>query len=300
MLAVYGAVTAAGKLLGLNEAQFAHAFGIAGSSASGLLAYDLAGGEVKRTHGALGARSGMQAAMLAKAGLTGPLPVFEGRHGWFEAFGGAAPAEPQKLFDDFGKPPYCITLCRYRVYSAIGTSHSPIDIIKDLMKQHAFKHTDVDSVRVGLYERGLHHTGAIKRPHDVISAQASMAYGVAIRLIKGSNTLEMYLDPKLWTDPEVLSLVDRVEGHVVAKPGAPRFTTVDIKLKNGQVLHGELDATPGSEESPFSDEIMAEKFRGLAEVMLPRQQVDAIMQKVNSLESMKSMAELAPLLQKEK
>ena len=49
---------------------------------------DEAGGEVKRIHGALGVRNGMQAAMLAKVGLTGPLTVFEGRHGFFAAFVG--------------------------------------------------------------------------------------------------------------------------------------------------------------------------------------------------------------------
>ena len=178
---------AAGKLLGLTKDQQAHAFAIAANLACGLLEYDSAGGEEKRLHGAVGARGGMQAAMQAKLGLTGPLTAFEGRHGYFAAFGGARPAEP--LFTDLGKPPYCITRCRYRIYSCIGTSHSPIAMITDLMKQHAFSHRDVERVRVGLYERGLMHTGAITRPHDVISAQASLPYCVAVRLVKGSNKI---------------------------------------------------------------------------------------------------------------
>jgi 2-methylcitrate dehydratase PrpD len=297
MMAVFGATAAAGKLLGLNEDQQAHAFGIAGSHASGLLEYDEAGGEVKRIHGAIGARSGMQAAMLAKAGLTGPATVFEGRHGYFAAFGGAKPSRPETLFTEFANP-YCITRCRYRIYPTIGTCHSPIDIIGDLLKQHPFHHTDVQSVRVGLYERGLMHVGSIKRPHDVISAQASLAYSVGAKLVKGSNNLEMYLNPELWRDPEILAIADKVEGYAVAKPDLPRYTHVEIKLKNGKVLAGEALHTRGSEKVPFSDEIMADKFRTLAQVVLPRERVEAIMQTVNRLETLGSVAELVPLLRK--
>ena len=295
MMAPFGAVAAAGKLLGLNQEQQVHAFAIAANLASGVLEYDEGGGEEKRLHGAMGARSGMQAAMQAKLGLTGPISVFEGRHGYFAAFGGARPAQP--LFTELGKP-YCITRCRYRIYSCVGCSHSPIDIIAELMKTHAFHHRDVASVRVGLYERGLMHTGSIRRPHDVMSAQASLPYCVAVRLVKGSNSLEMYLDHTLWHDPDILSLVDRVEAYAVVKPDLPRYTHVEIKLKNGKVLAGELDYTPGQEEAPFSDEIMADKFRTLTQVVLPRERVEAIMQAVNRLDSIASMSELVPLLQK--
>jgi len=297
MLGVFGATAAAGKLLSLNEVQQTHAFAIAANLASGLLEYDQAGGEEKRTHGAMGARSGMQAAMQARFGLTGPLSVFEGRHGFFAAFGGARPAQPDTLFTEFGNP-YCITRCRYRIYPTIGTCHSPIDIIGDLMKEYTLHHSEVESVRVGLYERGLLHVGSVKRPHDVISAQASLAYSVAVRLVKGRNDLEMYLDPKLWSDQEILAIVDKVEGFVVAKPGLPRYTTVEIKLKSGKVLSGEAAHTRGSEKVPFSDEVMADKFRLLAQVVLPRDRVEAIMQMVNGLDTLASVSELVPLLQK--
>ncbi len=297
MVGVFGAAAAAGKLLGLTEEQQTHAFAIAANLASGLLEYDSAGGEEKRTHGAMGVRSGMQAAMQARLGLTGPLSAFEGRHGFFAAFGGAQPSRPETLFTEFGNP-YCITRCRYRIYPAIGTSHSPIAIVSNLMKEHAFHYRDVEHVRVGVYERGLLHVGSVKRPHDVISAQASLAYSLAVRLAKGANTLEMYIDPAMWSDSEILSIVDRVEPYAVTKPDFPRYSKVEITLKNGKVLAGELDYTPGEEDVPFSDEIMADKFRTLTQVVLPRERVEAIMQMVNSLESIKSMTELVPLLQK--
>lgn len=43
---------------------------------------------------------------------------------------------------------------------------------------------------------------------------------------------------------------------------------------------------------------MAEKFRTLARVVLPHERVEAIMQTVERLESLKSMSERVALLQK--
>ena len=297
MLGVFGATAAAGKLLKLTEEQQTHAFAIAGSHACGIIEYDEAGGEVKRIHGALGVRNGMQSAMLAKVGLTGPLTVFEGRHGFFAAFGGAKPSQPEALLTEFGNP-HRITLCTYRIYPTIGTCHSPIDIVSDMMREHRFHHSEVEKIRVGMYERGLMHVGAVRRPHDVISAQASLAYSLGLRLVKGSNSLEMYIDPALWRDPEVLAVADKVEGYVRDKPGMLAYTHVEIRLKNGKVFSGELDNPRGSAKTPFSDEIMANKFRTLTEVVMPRQRVDAIMETVGRLDSLSSMAELVPLLQK--
>ena len=60
------------RLLGLNQEQMLHAFGIAGSHSAGTMEYDQTGGEIKRVHAGIAARGGIQAAMLARLGLTGP------------------------------------------------------------------------------------------------------------------------------------------------------------------------------------------------------------------------------------
>src|SRR5262249_50870311 len=160
--------------------------------------------------------------------------------------------------------------------------HSPLDIIGDLMREYSFHHGEVESVSVGLDDGGLLHVGSIKRPHDVISAQASLAYSVGVRLVKGGNSLEMYVDPALWRDPEILAIADRVEGYAVEKPDLPRYARVEIRLKSGRVLAGEMADTRGSERFPFSDDIMADKFRTLAQAVLPGDRVERIMQAVGS------------------
>src|SRR5258708_1920200 len=88
VLGVFGAAAAAGRLLGLSTAELAHAFGIAASDAGGTMEYDRAGGEVKRLHGGSASRTGVEAALLARAGLTGPATIFAGHRGIFAMFAG--------------------------------------------------------------------------------------------------------------------------------------------------------------------------------------------------------------------
>jgi len=293
---VFSAAAAAGKLLGLDEEQQAHAFAIAGSHASSILEYDQAGGEVKRIHGAIGLRGGIQAAFMAKEGLTGPLTVFEGRRGIFASFGGGE-SDPELLFSGIGQP-YCITQCRFRIYPTIGSCHNALDIVNDLIRDHPFDFRDVEKIRVGMRELSVMHVTSISRPHDVISAQASLGYSLGVLLAKGSNDLEMYIDPDLWRDPEVLSVADKLEAYTLTDESRPRMTRVEIRLKGGRVLEGEQEDARGSETLPFSQEVIETKFRRLASVLLPRDRVEQIMRHVSHLERLPSLSDLVPLLQK--
>ena len=294
LLGVFSAAAAAGKLLGLDDEQQAHAFAIAGSHASSILEYDQAGGEVKRIHGAIALRSGIQSACLAKEGLTGPLTVFEGRRGIFASFGGGEVA-PELPLSQIGRP-YCITRCRFRIYPTIGSCHAVLDIVNDLMKKHAFDYRDVECIRVGMSEFSVTHVTTVTRPHDVMSAQASLGFSLGLLLVKGGNDLELYIDRTLWQDPEVLAVADKLQAYVVADESRPQMARVEIRLRGGRILEGEQEDARGTETSPFSDEVMEAKFRRLA-ASLPGDQVEQVIQTVSRMEEMTSMLQLVPLLQ---
>ena len=98
--APFGAMATAARLLRLNEGQILHAFGIAGMHSSGTMEYDQTGGEVKRVIAGVAARSGIQAAMLAQLGLTGPPTIIEGKRGFLKVF--ADQIEPEEITRDLG------------------------------------------------------------------------------------------------------------------------------------------------------------------------------------------------------
>src|SRR5262249_20622871 len=83
--AVAGAAVAA-RLLGLGADRIADAIGIAVSLASGSLEANRSGGTIKRFQSGWAAKSAIQAACLAKAGVDGPAQAFEGRYGFYRCF----------------------------------------------------------------------------------------------------------------------------------------------------------------------------------------------------------------------
>ncbi len=86
---VFGAAVAAAKLLGLDATGIRNAMGIAGSSAAGVTQFFLSGSEVKRLHAGRASSAGVEAALFAQAGLSGPPDVLEGRQGFAHALADA-------------------------------------------------------------------------------------------------------------------------------------------------------------------------------------------------------------------
>src|SRR3984957_8603529 len=83
LFATFGVTYLASKLLGLDAQQMAHAAGICGSFASGLLQCWVDGTQTKFLHPGWAAQSEITASILAREGTTGPAEVFEGRFGLF-------------------------------------------------------------------------------------------------------------------------------------------------------------------------------------------------------------------------
>src|SRR4029453_16343817 len=103
--AVFGAMGAAagvGAALGLNARQIVDALGVAGSMAGGIIEYLAEGAWTKGLHAVWARKSGIRAALLARAGFGGTRTVFEGVHGLFHGFAHPTLGNYDALTGDFG------------------------------------------------------------------------------------------------------------------------------------------------------------------------------------------------------
>ena len=103
--AIFGAAGAAAGVaaaLGLDRRQTVDALGMVGSMASGIIEYLAEGTWTKRMHAGWAAQSGLRAALLARAGFSGPRTVFEGVHGLFHGFANTTKGDYDALIGDFG------------------------------------------------------------------------------------------------------------------------------------------------------------------------------------------------------
>ena len=295
--APFGAVASAARLLHLTDGQMLHAFGIAGMHSSGTMEYDQTGGEVKRVIAGIAARGGIQSALLAQLGLTGPPTIIEGKRGFLKVF--ADVVEPDEITRDLGRE-FKIMRIWFKLYPCVATVQGVIHTLTKLIDQHRFSADDVEEIRVGISETSLSHGGAIYEPHDTASAQFSLPFSLAIRLLKNDNDLTFYMDPKLWTDPKVLALARKVKSY--ADPNAKKDqnynTTMEVKLTNGETYKAFEPYPPGSPLNMVSRDVLRAKFRKMARAVLTEKRIDQLIESVDRLENYGDVAELIPLIVK--
>jgi len=295
--APFAAMATAARLLRLNDAQILHAFGIAGMHSSGTMEYDQTGGEVKRVIAGVAARAGIQAALLAQLGLTGPPTIIEGKRGFLKVF--ADEVEPEQVTRDLGND-FKIMRAWFKLYPCVATVQGVIYTLAKMVEEHHFGADDIDEIRVGISETSLSHGGAIYEPHDTASAQFSLPFSLAIRLLKNDNDLSLYMDPKLWTDPKVLALAKKVKSYAdpKAKKDQNYNTTMEVKLKNGKTYKAFEAYPPGSPLNMVSRDVLRTKFRKMARVVLAEDRVERLIEEVGRIDNYDDVAKLIPLLVK--
>ncbi|MBX6379018.1 MAG: MmgE/PrpD family protein, partial [Clostridia bacterium] len=232
---VFGAIGAAGKVLGLSAEELVQAFGIGASLASGVTAFahDPQAGMVKRLHAGRAAEGGVLAVLLAKRGFTAPSRGIDGRLGYVESF--SDQPDWEALTAGLGER-FAISANLIKPYACCGILHPAVDAVRALKARHGISGDDVEHVRVGCPRKGCEQN-TIPDPRDVMSAQYSMEFAVAAALAGD------ILDPNVFRaeaigDPRVRGLLPRVEVALDEEMESlfPRKTgaRVTVRLRDGR------------------------------------------------------------------
>jgi 2-methylcitrate dehydratase PrpD len=257
--------------------------------------YDRSGGEVKRLHAGSASRTGVEAALLAQQGLTGPATIFEGHRGIFAMFGstedGTVPADEE--WDRWQ-----ILATMFRFYPAIAAIHPPLDALRRLREQEPIDPADVIAITVGLPAWAVGHGAAIVAPTDAISAQFSLAFSLGLQLVTGGNRPQDYFDPRRWSDPEILRIADAVVPAAMEIPdGDPNLSArVEIELRDGRRLDAYQAGFHGHPVWPATDKDIEDKFRANLDGVAAEKTAQAIIDVVTSLEHAASVRDLTALL----
>lgn len=294
---VFIAAAAAGKILRLDAVEMTHALAIAGSHAGGTMEYDQSGGEVKRVHNGMACCGGLRSAMLAQIGLTGPPTIFEGERGILKVMSGACNVEP--LIKDLAVGDHLgIYHAAMKRFPVNASQHAPIELLDKMVRANKIAPKDVANITAGVNEGILLHGGTIYEPGEVIEAQFSLRFSLALRLLKGNNDLPDYLDAALWHDPAILDIGRKIE--LVADPtavGPRRFACrMTIGLKDGRELRDEIAAPKGNYRNPLSQEELRDKFYRVGQGALGANQLGRIIDAVADIDNERDVARLAALM----
>jgi 2-methylcitrate dehydratase PrpD len=258
----FGAAIAGGLLMGLSTLDLINALGIAGSLGSGLLAFSKAarGGMVKRLHMGRAGESGVLAAQLAADGFSGPDTVLDGKFGMLEAY--CDRSDPSLLAADIGAHWKILALC-LKPFACHITAHAPAQLVRDLMRTHAFAGEEIVALRLGVSDKVLsHHTS--RTPADLMQAQYSVPYVTSIAAYRDPSIPGSFSEDAL-TDPRISGLAERIELQPRRSGGEGWGVEMAVKLQDGRTIDGSLDSFVGCPESPFSADRLRHKFMALTD-----------------------------------
>lgn len=240
------------------------ALGVAGSHAAGTCEFAQSGGEVKRAHAGIGAAGGIRSARLARLGLSGPPTIFEGKRGFLQAFCNAHDA--RFLYQQLGSHWHFPERGALKPHASCALVHHHFAAYDKLKQEHQFSPDDIESVVLGCEPLTLVHTGAVgPHPTDVVGAQFSAQYGMAMRIVKGRNDVGSYLDAEAekFQDPLVAAIAERVTLQVDPECATEiPMGKVTLNLRNGSTFSASAYAL-GSPFNPMSRSDVERKYLDL-------------------------------------
>jgi len=300
----YGAFStalAAARLMRLDVERTRHAVGIAGVASAALRQSRV--GELSHWKGcafANAARHGVFAALLAREGMTGPAPIFEGEKGFQALVSGPLDAR----VGDWGKDrdgKFMILNTSIKFWPAEYHSQSAIEAALKLRPQVGDT-ARIESVLVESHDAAVDIIGNELekwRPTSRETADHSLPYIVAVALADGEVTAKQF-GPARIADPALLALLQRVkvERHAELSARYPKAVgnIVTVRLRDGRTLSERVDYPRGHAQNPLNDAEVEAKFLALADARLGRERADAVLRLLWRLDEARDWDQLMSLL----
>ncbi len=254
----FGAAAACAKLLKLDKQQTIYALGLAGAQSFGTWAFLGDGATSKVLNPARAAQVGMEAALLAKTGMTGPEHILTAEDGGL--FGMMSDEADESLVaKDLGTV-WQILYMDNKPYPSCRSTHCAIDGTVALCREYGLQAERIDSVEVETYLVGYKQCGLSEgslNPKTPVNAKFSTPYTVASAILYGEVSLRQF-EPEVIADPKIQHLLRKV----TVKP-ADEFTAqypshwgcrVKIRDIQGNLYEKYVEDASGSVDNPLTKE----------------------------------------------
>ena len=287
----FGSTVAAAKLLDLRGKQLLSALGLAGTQASGLLAWvDHDHEHARPFNMGLASRNGVYAAELAACGLWGTPAVFEGKYPLGTAFTGQWDAS--QLLEGLGER-FMVMELYFKLYACCAFIHPGLDGILELLDQNSLLADDVAAVTFRFPSLGYRVIDA--NPLRSHCAQ----YVIALAAYRGSVDFYDILNDQR-TDWKIRDLEQRITvlGDTALDQDYPHHyrTIVELRTKSGQTYGGDITFPKGSPENPLTASELDRKIERVTSGLLSGEHLQRIKWMIGDLERVENIADLCKSL----
>lgn len=292
----FGAAAAIGHIMGIDSLQMANAFGLAGTSTGGLMAYTADGSMSKRYHAGMAAMHGYLAAAAANAGFTGPTYVLEAPDGGY-AHAVSDKFDLEELTDRLGAIWHCKEM-GHKFYACCGHIHQAVDCALKLRNEYHLKPEDIENILITTYDVAGMSWGFSEAPKNTVEAQFNFPYAVSAALVDGQAFLPQFAPERL-SDP----VINRLARKIIVKTD-DRFTAlypkqwasgVEIKAK-GKHYYAETIGAKGDPANPLSEQDIEKKFKSLSQECLTPASQEKMRTLIAEMEHLPDIRELCRLI----
>ena len=297
---VFSAAAGSARGLKLDAAKTVHALGIAGTQAAGLMAAQF-GAMVKRMHSGRSSQSGLYGALLAEAGFTGIINVFESEYGGFcTTFSRSTDRfKIEELTAGFGSVWQTMGIA-LKFYSCVASNHTTLDALRLMQEEHPFGANDVDKIVVHCTQATAVHVGWKYQPQGLTSAQLNLPYCVATLLLDGDVFVDQFSEDRV-ADPARMALAEKVDvredpAYTAQGSKSRHLVRVEVHLKGGKKMERIVAAGRGNEHNFASEADVVAKFEKLAIHALPQAQVGELRDALLGIENLADAGRIAELL----
>jgi 2-methylcitrate dehydratase PrpD len=288
------AAASAGCAASLSAQQMRWLLSYTAQQASGLASWQRDTEHVEKAFdfGGMPARNGVTSALLVQAGGTGVEDILSGADNFLQAFGPKNDAS--MLIDKLGER-YEITRTNIKKWTVGAPIQAPLDALENLLKQNRFEPDQVKqvAVRVATDEAGIVNNREIP---DI-----SLQHLIAVMLIDKTVTFKSAHEKARMADPAVLrqrAKVQLIPDPELEKLMPRREAIVEVMLNDGKRLTERVGAVRGTAENPMTRAEVIAKARDLITPVLGAAKGARLIERVLDVESMTSIRELRPLLQR--
>lgn len=291
---------ASGKLMGLSREKMSQGVNLALSSH--ITMRQVRAGELSMWKGcsfANASRNGVFSSLLAREGMTGPSPIFEGEMGFFKQVSGPF----QLNINDFGGRGGSFKIAETYLKFFPAEIHSQTSIWAALdVKKKIRRPEDIVSVEVASHEAGYTILGKDPEKWNPLTketADHSLPYIVGMALLEGKIDNSTYTERK-FRSPKILDFLKKITVtedrslSAMYPEGVPNRVTV--KLSSGEVVFKQVDYHKGHPKNPMSDEEVEDKFRRLAGRYVSKKQAAKILDAIWNLEKAKDVSKVVSLM----
>jgi 2-methylcitrate dehydratase PrpD len=291
----FASAAAAARLYGCSKDETLRAFGMSASMSAGLR--ENFGTMTKPFHAGRAAENGVLAVQLARRGWTAARNILEADRGFFRAAGGGYDAD--KISGRLGQPYFFVEPgISIKPYPSGSLSHPAQDVLLELIRQNDVRPDEVERIDVGV-NSNVPNALIYSRPQTALEGKFSLQFQMAIGVLDRAAGLAQFTDAKV-RQPETRAMMERVFVHVDPEIEALGFNemrmTVAMSLKDGRQLEGRADMAKGHPKKPMTRDDVRLKFFDCASLVMDKRSAQELLDRLERIETLKSVSELTPLL----